>query len=476
MEEIIKRGNISNVGKISSIWKILIIVALGIAASYSLACYSVIGTAFLFISLLFLFYFGLGIEKTLWVLLFLRINLDAFHSEINISLSSLKTLSLPSIVGIFILFLGVFHSLSKRSNLWKLPVVKAGAFFALACLFSLPFSQNLANSLSELIELFSFMVLFLLIVDSVHSEKDIKKVVNCLLLSAIIPLAVGLIQILNNIHISMAVEPSHRIYSTLTHPNAYAFYLVIVSVLTISLLMGERDLTKKTKYFILMGFLLISLTYTFTRGAWLGLVFAIFILGLLRHRRLLIFLPLVIGFLIFYLPFIVERFQSLFNPDLQQYSSVAWRIRIWTSSIPYFLAHPIFGNGFGSFILVGYQIDNWFAAAHNDYLRILVETGVVGFLGFIWILLSLGGIGVKAFKNSANSYHRNITAGFTALLGAYMLMSFSDNLFNNGGIQWYFWAYAGVVTAIYRIDSQEKATPVLLDHRKLTNNYANSLK
>lgn len=458
MERIIQKIDMHRIIISSSVWQIPLIISLGVATAYCLMSYSIWGMAFLFFTLLFLFYFALGMEKTLLFLLFTRINLDAFHGQINISFASFKTLSLPSAVGIFTLFLGAFHILSKRTNLWKLSVVKAGAFFTVGCLLSLPFSQNFSNSLSELLELFSFMVLFLLIVDFIRCEKDVKKIVNCLLLSAVIPLAVGFFQILNNLDINIALEPSYRIYSTLTHPNAYAFYLVIISVLAISLLLGVKSLAEKSKYFILLGFLVVCLIYTFTRSAWLGLAFAVSILGILQHPRLLVFSPLIIGFLVFNLPLIFERFHPLFTPELQKYTSLAWRIKLWTSSIPYFLAHPVFGNGFGGYIFVGYEIDDWFAAAHNDYLRILVETGIVGFLGFIWILMSLGWIGIKAFKNSAHPYYRNIAAGFIALLSAYMGMSFSDNLFNHGGIQWYFWAYAGVVTAIYRITSFRKSS------------------
>jgi len=456
MEGMMEKTGLYRITRISSLWQISLIISLGIATSYSLVSNSLLGMPFLFLTLLFLFYYGLGMEKTLLVLLFLRVNFDAFHQQLSFNLGEYKSLSLPSLLGLFILAVGVLYLLTRKANFLKLPLVKAVVFFILGCFLSLPFSQNLTNSLSELLELFSFIILFILILDFIRSEKDVKRMVNCILLSAIIPLTVGLIQIANNLSVSIGLEPSHRIYSTLTHPNAYAFYLVIISVLTMSLLMGAKNLSEKFKYFTLLGLLLTSLIYTFTRSAWLGLIFAVFILGLLQHRKLLIFSPLVIAFLILTLPLIFERFQPLFNPDLQKYTSFAWRINIWTSSIPYFLAHPVFGNGFGSFIFVGYEIDNWFAAAHNDYLRILVETGVLGFLGFIWILISLQRIGIKAFKNAINSFHRNIAAGFIALLFAYMVMSFSDNLFNHGGIQWYFWAYAGVVTAIYRIDSFRK--------------------
>ena len=278
MERIMAKTDLFRILRTSSLWMIFLVIPLGVATAYFLVSYSIWGMAFLFFTSLFLLYFSLGMEKTILVLLFLRINLDAFHSQISLSLASFRSFSLPSAVGIFILLLGAFHLLFKRGGLWKLPTVQAQTFFILSCFLSLPFSFNLANSLSELLELLSFIVLFLLIVDFTHSEQDVKRVVNCIVFSALIPLTVGLIQIANNINISVGLEPSYRVFSTLTHPNAFAFYLVIISVLAISVLMGTKNLAGRFWYFVLLGFLLISLLYTFTRSAWLGLAFAVLIL------------------------------------------------------------------------------------------------------------------------------------------------------------------------------------------------------
>jgi len=111
--------------------------------------------------------------------------------------------------------------------------------------------------------------------------------------------------------------------------------------------------------------------------------------------------------------------------------------------------------------LIGYQIDDWFAAAHNDYLRLLVETGIVGLSGYIILLFSLVKLGIKAKRETTDNYKNFISAGFVCFLGAYVLMSFSDNLFNHGGIQWYFWAYAGVVASILRLEKQKGGKEVV---------------
>src|SRR3990170_1834742 len=438
--------------KTSSLWQIFLILGLGISSSFLLAYDFILGITFVFLVLLFLFYFAFGIGKTLLVLLFIRVNLDAFHGQFNMSFASVKTISLPALIGIFMLVLGVLQILPRKSSLRNLPIIKAWSFFLVACLLSLPFSQNLANSLSEFLELCSFVVLFVLVVISIRSKRDVQNMVVCLILSSVIPIIVGLIQILNNRYIVVGLEPSFRVYSTLPHPSAYAFYLIIIAVLTISLMNRGKNPPHKVKSIILLAFISVSLVYTFTRGAWLGLALSLFVLGILQKKKFQLFSPVIVALLFLNVPLIYERFQPIFDPRLSKFTSFAWRFGLWNSAISYFLAHPLFGIGFGNFILIGHEITNFFMNAHNDYLKLLVETGIVGFLGFIWVLASTWRIGIAAFKRVTDPYLKSIAAGFIAVLLSYLCMSFSDNIFNHGAFQWYLWAYAGLITAMYRMD------------------------
>lgn len=301
-------------------------------------------------------------------------------------------------------------------------------------------------------ELLSFVVLFILIVDSLRTEKDIKRMVSFLVLSSLVPLFVGLVQICSNFDLSViSLEPSFRVSATLTHPNGYAFYLVMITILSASLFFQAKSEMHKAALFILITLLLVSLVFTYTRSAWIGLVMAVLSMGVLQSRKLLIFAPIALYGIILIFPFISQRIDPIFNPELFRYTSLAWRIELWSASIPYFLSHPIFGNGFGTFQLIGFQIDDWFAAAHNDYLRLLVETGIIGLSGFLILLVSLARLGIKTRRKAAGRYFGYITTGFVCFLSAYVLMSFTDNLFNHGGVQWYFWAYAGVIASIIRL-------------------------
>ncbi len=59
--------------------------------------------------------------------------------------------------------------------------------------------------------------------------------------------------------------------------------------------------------------------------------------------------------------------------------NMSGRDQLWSRYFEEFLLSPVLGQGIGSASRLG----NWFALPHNEYLRILVETGVVGLVLFI---------------------------------------------------------------------------------------------
>jgi putative inorganic carbon (HCO3(-)) transporter len=297
-----------------------------------------------------------------------------------------------------------------------------------------------------------------MIIDVLKDEKSIQRMAYVLILSCLIPIITSFSQIFTNIDLNqvMGLEPAFRLRATMTHSNAYAFYLVMILVMTLSVILQQKSFSKRFFLFFLLIGLLLSLVFTYARGAWISLIFAILVLGIFKHHKLLFFVPLGIIGMLFLFPFIVQRFEPLLDPSQYQYTSFAWRIDLWGKSIDYFLHNPFWGIGFGNFIFVEYGLVGAYAGAHNDYLRILVETGIFGFLVYLALIGDLLILSIQAYNKSNNSFHKSLCLGFIGIWVAYVILSLTENLFNHGGIQWYFWAFAGLVSSIYRLPEEKK--------------------
>ena len=95
---------------------------------------------------------------------------------------------------------------------------------------------------------------------------------------------------------------------------------------------------------------------------------------------------IVVGYLIFlYVPALAVFIQR-FGDAAESGDVTLGRTTFWTLAIEEFKKHPIFGIGWGEFQKINPR--GWHA--HNIYVQILCETGIVGFsLCLIWFLYFL---------------------------------------------------------------------------------------
>ena len=172
-------------------------------------------------------------------------------------------------------------------------------------------------------------------------------------------------------------------------PNIIVFYFTLYFFFTITNL---KDRLNK------IGFLLVSLVIllTFSRGAYLSIVFGLIILFLtssgikskikaITTTMFLVFVLYMIGdkMIINPINYIISRFTKLFS------DGGSGRLVIWSNAINTFLDNPIFGIGINS--IREYNLEKYMKGmyVHNSFLEVLVETGIVGFVIYIifWVLL-----------------------------------------------------------------------------------------
>jgi O-antigen ligase len=123
--------------------------------------------------------------------------------------------------------------------------------------------------------------------------------------------------------------------------------------------------SRTSLFAIIPAFIFILLPKGFKIGQYL-LILIFLIISLLVIRSLL---PQAI----------IERLSTAITSIRTQ--DVGGRFNLWKGTIALFLEHPFFGSGAGAISTV---IGTW---AHQTFLSILAETGLVGFLLFISILL-----------------------------------------------------------------------------------------
>lgn len=293
-------------------------------------------------------------------------------------------------------------------------------------------SVNPAESLMYLIRLISLLAIYLSIYNIIQVENDALKILRAVIYSSIIPVSLGFYQYIVGGGLLSPEFNFNRLNSTFIHPNVYAFYLITILFYIIFLyylekyITGESDLRFKIVLSILV---LIQLVFTYSRGAWIGVMAGLLVVALfMKETRKWIVISSIL-FIIVFLPQILNRTTDLMGPSLKKYSMSSWtyRLELWHALLKNAFIHkPLLGYGLGQSVFAAKKYSLFTIIPHNDYLRILIELGVTGLIPFLlfW-MYNLWNL-FKRFK-----WEKTYPKLNTVLLGfltALLVCSFADSI------------------------------------------------
>ncbi len=188
----------------------------------------------------------------------------------------------------------------------------------------------------------------------------------------------------------------NRVVGTLENPNMFGEYLILMIPLALLMLVGYGEGLRRLHAFVCLGIMGVCLIMTWSRGAWLGLMFALVVFLFIWHRRAvwMLFAGVAsIPLLPYILPeSIIQRFTSIGNLSD---SSTSYRVFIWRAACDMVRDHGWTGIGIGESawdrLYPKYMYMGVEAAphSHNLFLQIWLETGIFGLLIFLLILFLL---------------------------------------------------------------------------------------
>jgi putative inorganic carbon (HCO3(-)) transporter len=107
-------------------------------------------------------------------------------------------------------------------------------------------------------------------------------------------------------------------------------------------------------------------------------------------------------------------------------ASAQGRVELWQESWISFMKSPIVGDGFCSFSY-GEHVVADLKDTHNLYMKILVETGTIGFGIFLVLLQQMLAVGFRLFKRANDLFYRGLGLGlFVAVCSAIVANIFGD--------------------------------------------------
>jgi O-antigen ligase len=376
-----------------------------------------------------------GLILVFWIL-------DALvRGELRFSTSALQ---LP-LFGLILI--GVVQLLPVRSaNIpAELLAVPAASAFSLD-----PYLTRLA-----VILLVVYLVFFAAALVYINDQKRLRRVVFTIIIFAAMMSFYGILQRLANLESIYGLRPSPQAvpFASMVNMHHFAAFMEMTIGLTLGLLFGGA--TKKDKNLlliiavVLMG---IGVVFTGSRG---GLISLLGVFGFVisanilkmrgegktaenvrnyRRNFAMVGGGIALLLVLFGSVLLLGGDQSLLRgvglQDMKGDVS-SGRTHFWQIALKIIFDHPILGTGLNSFGTVYTQYDTWNGAlrveqAHNDYLQMLADAGILGLSCIIAFIFLLFRQSLRIIGKASDNFRRSAAVGALAGCFGIMLHSFFD--------------------------------------------------
>jgi len=364
---------------------------------------------------------------------------------------------------------------SFRNTALNLPLLGLAA----AALISTVFSVDVKFSLKGL-KSASLIIVYFVVVNNLKSKSQVKTLINTLIAFTSVSAAYGIFQHFTGIDFLGYNDSLNKLLPRATGfydiPMTFSEYISMISMIILSLLLFFR---KKNAPFILALILVISgLYFSFTRGAWMGTLSGFLLLLFLRNKKLFfagLITAAAIGsaaLLLFPGSTISRRIYTLTE---RKDNPVIKRMFIWECSLNMVRDFPLTGVGWECFRKAYPRYTNYsgpyrgwkwrqfitktYTHAHNNFLNIAAETGIIGMGAFLWIIIVIFAEFLVSYRNLTDDYLKSLHGGIFASLVVFLVTGLTEYTFGDSEVAMLFYFLAGIFFIIPVLDKKKEDLP-----------------
>ncbi len=359
------------------------------------------------------------------------------------------------------------HNVTDRIKKSNMLVTDMFIFFYLIALFYSRWVSNDVQKNQIFLVYFVFVGFYYVIRFFIANEKRLYIALNAFSLSAVFVCAVGAFQLLTGSYKSTTWTDTNvfediegRLVATFENPNVFGEYLLLVIPIIVAMILISKTKLWKCLYSLLLLLSGLCLVMTYSRGCWLGLIFAGGLFVLMMFPKLLYPVFVALPFSIFVIPeTIVERITSIGN---MSDGSTVFRVYIWRATIDMLKKYWACGIGLGTDCYENYYSQYAYDAvlaphSHNTFLHVMCESGLFGLLVFIGLLFFVFKQLFYCYSKTKNKNLKIVSAAFIAAFAGSFVQGMFDNLFYNYRLYMIFFAAIAISSAIYEMYKREES-------------------
>lgn len=383
----------------------------------------------------------------------------------------LSTLRLAVLIIFTVCSFGLKVLQGKRSLSFELMDYAIGGF-ALLLLVGGFVSFSKQASIRSALLMFCFVCTYFLIINTVCTSANVKRCIGVVLFSACTEGVIGVLEWFFGAlstrwqDMSLFSEINGRIVGTFANPNVLGEFFLLTIPFLFAILAIAGSSAKKICVLVLIGITGASLVFTWSRGAWIGILLGLLVFGILTSQKnfmLFTVLGISLPLLTSALPVtLLSRFTSITNLSD---SSTAYRLNIWKGCLS--MAKEYLWCGIGTGIDTFQTVYPHFALegidtaphSHSLYMEILIEHGLLGLLLFLLIIFlfvqSVFSYLRHSNKQTAMTMRLFSCAGLCAVL-AFLIHGFTDYVWYNYRVFCLFWMILALTSSCRRAAVSEQ--------------------
>lgn len=347
---------------------------------------------------------------------------------------------------LFILFL---RQISDPADRLQFFIGKSGLIlipFIVFSFFTLLISKDPLRGLGILRNYCIAVIILSLVISCIRSPKHIRSMTYAFTLWGI----VLSIMAIGSVFMQSGLNLLERVSLSWGRANYIATFPVMMIPIILAPILSSS--ISKGKFYMIASILLliITLLFTLSRGGAIALLVVLMILTIKYMRvkslpYLILFLSIVF-LLVYFSPLgrlLIYRFESLSRSP-----SALVRIIRWKRTWEIFKDNPIVGVGIGN---LSYYLPYMpqFAKAHNLFLMLLSETGLIGFCLFISMMIYIIRIQIINCIEIKDSFQNSLSWGIFAATVGVLVHSMVEPIFQAYQFSLIFWSLVGVSTRQY---------------------------
>ncbi|PKG65941.1 MULTISPECIES: O-antigen ligase family protein [Pseudoalteromonas] len=382
-------------------------------------------------------------SPALFFILFFRASLDPV-----LEFTKIGGIGLGALLNLLVVVLFFICCKNNKFVLPKSFLYVWGAFICIG-LASIIVSPDKVQSLRSFFSILTYWAMFCFVYFFVKDDRDLKFFLRFTIYSSIVPFIFVFFELL--FPEGSTTRNGFRLFGSFSHPNIFAFYLVLITTLCFfciktRLFIFSKQFIRRVKIILFIS--LICLVMTKTRSAWLALIIMFSVYALLVERRYLLYLFLSLLILLL-IPEVQDRVLDIFSGsgvdslDVgESLNSYEWRKVVWFASWDYIAERPFLGHGYDTF---SYYFLDFFPLeeskgfdAHNAYVQITFDMGFLGLLAYLLIFTFILKRLLIQFKKDKRG-----TSIIIGLVISYLVAGYSDNMLFYLSYNWYFWGLLG---------------------------------